>query len=187
MNRLRKKYQKEIVPALKKTWSLKSDLAVPRIQKIVLNVGLKNGAGDKGIAQKTADWLSLIAGQIAVVTQARQAESVFKIRKGDPIGAKVTLRGNRMYAFLDKLITIVLPRVRDFQGVSKKSFDNQGNYTLGFQEQIVFHEVDYDTIDSVRGLELTIVTNTTDKKKAYKLLKSLGMPFTKEDQENKNG
>lgn len=179
-NRLRQKYQKEIVPALKKELNLKQDLAVPKITKIILNTGLKDGAGDKGVAKKVTDWLSLIAGQKAISTKARVAEAAFKIRANDPIGAKATLRGERMYAFLDKLITIVLPRVRDFQGVPKKSFDRQGNYSLGFKEQTVFHEVDYDTIDAVRGLEVTIVTNTTDTKQAFRLLELLGMPFTKE-------
>ena len=120
-NRLRQKYQKEIVPALKKELNLKQDLAVPKITKIILNTGLKDGAGDKGVAKKVTDWLSLIAGQKAISTKARVAEAAFKIRANDPIGAKATLRGERMYAFLDKLITIVLPRVRDFQGVPKKA------------------------------------------------------------------
>jgi len=185
MNRLKHKYQTKIVPALKKELKLGQDLAVPRVTKIVLNLGLKDGAGDKGIAKKVSDWLSLVAGQKAITTKARKAEAAFKIRANDPIGAKATLRGERMYAFLDKLITIVLPRVRDFQGVSKKSFDGQGNYSLGFKEQIVFHEVDYDTIDAVRGLEVTIITNTTDDQKALKLLKLLGMPFTKDNQKDK--
>ena len=179
-NRLRQHYQKEIIPTLKKEFNLKQDLAVPRITKIVINLGLKDGAGDKGVAKKVSDWLSLIAGQKAIVTKARIAESAFKTRIGDPIGAKATLRGERMYAFLDKLIAIVLPRVRDFQGVSRTAFDGRGNYSIGFQEQIVFHEVDYDTIDAARGLEVTIVTNTNDDKKSFRLLELLGMPFTKE-------
>lgn len=187
MNRLRKQYQKEIIPTLKKEWNLKADLAVPKIKKIVINIGLKDGAGDKGITKKVADWLSQIAGQKAIVTKARKAESAFKTRIGDPIGAKATLRGERMYTFLDKLIAIVLPRVRDFQGVPKKSFDGRGNYSIGFKEQIVFHEVDYDTIDAVRGLEVTIVTNTNDDKKAMKLLELLGMPFTKPEAKSKYG
>jgi len=181
MNRLREKYQKEVVPQLKKEFNLKADLAVPRLVKIVINLGLKEGAGDKGVAQKTADWLSLIAGQKAVITRAKVAEAAFKIRQNDPIGAMATLRGERMYQFLDKLISIVLPRVRDFQGVARTSFDGQGNYSLGFAEQIVFHEVDYDTIDSVRGLQVVIVTNAREDKKSLRLLELLGIPF------NKNG
>lgn len=179
MNRLKKQYQQEFIPILKKEFGLKTDLAVPQITKITLNTGLKDGAGDKGISQKVADWLSLIGGQKAIVTKARVAEAVFKTRKGDPIGAMVTLRGERMYAFLDKLVTIVFPRVRDFQGISRTSFDGRGNYSLGFKDQIVFHEVDYDTIDAVRGLQITIVTNTNDNQKALRLLQLLGMPFTK--------
>jgi len=179
MNRLKQKYQKKIIPALKKDWGLKNNLAVPRLEKIVINLGIKEGAGDKGVAQKIADYLSLIAGQKAIITRARKAEAAFKTRKGDPIGVMATLRGERMYVFLDKLIAIVLPRVRDFQGVSRLAFDGQGNYSLGFKEQIVFHEVDYDTIDSIRGLQITIVTNTTDDKKALRLLELMGMPFEK--------
>ncbi len=181
MNRLAKTYQQKIIPAFKKELGLKNNLAVPRIQKIVINLGIKDGAGDKGVTQKIADYISLIAGQKAIITKARVAEAAFKIRKNDPIGVKATLRGDRMYVFLDKLISIVLPRVRDFQGVSRKSFDGRGNYSLGFKEQIVFHEVDYDTIDTIRGLQITIVTNTQDDKKAEKLLELFGMPFTKED------
>jgi len=158
---------------------LKHALAVPRLKKIVINLGIKEGAGDKGVAKKVADWLSLIAGQKAVITRAKRAEAAFKIRLNDPIGAMATLRAERMYQFLDKLISIVLPRVRDFQGVSRTGFDGRGNYSLGLQEQIVFHEVDYDTIDSVRGLEITIVTNAGDDPKALRLLELLGMPWQK--------
>jgi large subunit ribosomal protein L5 len=179
MNRLKKQYQQEFIPILKKEFGLKTDLAVPQITKITLNTGLKDGAGDKGISQKVAEWLSQIAGQKAIITKARIAEATFKTRKGDPIGAMATLRGERMYAFLDKLTTIVFPRVRDFQGISRTSFDGRGNYSLGFKDQLVFHEVDYDTIDAVRGLQITIVTNTNDNQKALRLLELLGMPFTK--------
>jgi large subunit ribosomal protein L5 len=179
MNRLKKQYQQEFIPILKKEFGLKTDLAVPQITKITLNTGLKDGAGDKGISQKVAEWLSQIAGQKAIITKARIAEAAFKTRKGDPIGAMATLRGERMYAFLDKLTTIVFPRVRDFQGISRTSFDGRGNYSLGFKDQLVFHEVDYDTIDAVRGLQITIVTNTNDNQKALRLLELLGMPFTK--------
>jgi large subunit ribosomal protein L5 len=180
MNRLKQKYQKKVIPVLKKEWGLKNDLAVPRVEKILINLGIKDGAGDKGIAQKIADFLSLIAGQKAIITRARKAEAAFKIRKGDPIGVMATLRHQRMYTFLDKLISIVLPQVRDFQGVSRTAFDGRGNYSLGFKEQIVFHEVDYDTIDQIRGLQVTIVTNAGDDKKALRLLELMGMPFEKE-------
>lgn len=180
MNRLREKYRQEILPVLKQELGLTHDLAVPRPVKIVLNVGLKEGAGDKGVAQKVADWLSLIAGQKAVITRAKKAEAAFKTRQNDPIGAKATLRGGRLYQFLDKFMSIVLPRVRDFNGVSRTGFDGRGNYSLGLSEQIVFHEVDYDTIDSVRGLQLTIVTNAGEDQKALRLLELLGMPFSKD-------
>ena len=186
MNRLIKKYQQEIVPTLKKELKLTNNLAVPRVKKIVINLGIKDGAGDKGVTQKIADYISLIAGQKAIITKARIAEAAFKIRKGDPIGVKATLRGERMYTFLDKLVSIVLPRVHDFQGVSRQSFDGRGNYSLGFKEQIVFHEVDYDTIDAVRGLQITIVTNAKDDKKAARLLELFGMPFEKKEEKIKN-
>ena len=179
MNRLKEKYKKEVVPALKKEFNLKADLAVPSLKKIVINLGIKEGAGDKGVAQKVSDWVPQIDGQKAVITRAKQAEAAFKIRQNDPIGAMATLRGERMYQFLDKLISIVLPRVRDFQGISRTGFDGRGNYSLGLREQIVFHEVDYDTIDSIRGLEITIVTNAGDDKKALRLLELLGMPWQK--------
>ena len=180
MNRLKQKYLKEIVPALQKEWRLTNSLAVPRLVKIVVNLGIKEGAGDKGVAQKIATYIALICGQKPIITKARRAEAVFKTRQGDPIGVKATLRGERMYQFLDKLISIVLPRVRDFQGLNRSAFDGRGNYSLGFREQIVFHEVDYDTIDTVRGLQATIVTNSGDDQKTLRLLELFGMPFTKE-------
>ncbi len=182
MNRLKAKYLKEIVPLLKQELNLKHDLAVPRIIKIVLNLGIKEGAGDKGVAKKAAEMLSQIAGQKAVITLAKKAEAAFKTRLNDPIGAMATLRAERMFEFLDKLIGIVLPRMRDFGGVSRTSFDGRGNYSLGFTEQIVFHEVDYDTIDTVRGLQITIVTTAGDNQKALRLLELLSMPFTKNGQ-----
>lgn len=180
MNRLKEKYLKSVRPQLKKELNLKHDLAVPRLVKIVVNIGLKEGAGDKGVAKKVAEWFSLICGQKAVVTQAHQAEASFKIRQNDPIGAMATLRGERMFTFLDKLISIVLPRVRDFQGVSRQAFDGRGNYSLGFKEQIIFPEVTYDTIDQPRGLQVTIVTTAADNHSAWRLLELLGMPFAKE-------
>lgn len=179
MNRLKVKYRQEVVPALRQELKLDNDLAVPRLIKVVLNVGIKEGAGDKGVAKKVADWLSLIAGQKAVTTRARKAEAAFKIQANDLIGAKATLRGERLFAFLDKLISIVLPRVRDFQGISRTGFDGRGNYTLGLTEQTVFHEVDYDTIDSVRGLEITLVTSAGNDQRALRLLELLGLPYGK--------
>ena len=179
MNRLKERYLKEIVPALQKELNLSNVMAVPKVTKVVLNMGIKEGAGDKGVAQKVADQLSLIAGQKALITRARRAEAAFKTRKNDPIGAMATLRGERMYQFLDKLISIVLPRVRDFQGVPATAFDGRGNYSLGFKEQIVFREVDYDTIDQIRGMQVIIVTSAETDKQAKALLTLMGMPFTK--------
>jgi len=179
MNRLKEKYIKKVIPVLKKELKLKNHLAVPRITKIVLNLGIKEGAGDKGIAKKISEYFSLIAGQKAIITKARKPEAAFKTRLGDHIGVKATLRGERLYQFLDKLISIVLPQVRDFQGINRASFDGRGNYSLGFKEQTVFHEVDYDKIDSVRGLQITIVTNTKKDQEALRLLELLGLPFTK--------
>lgn len=179
MNRLKERYLKEIVPALQKELNLSNFMAVPKVTKVVLNMGIKEGAGDKGVAQKVADQLSLIAGQKALITRARRAEAAFKTRKNDPIGAMATLRGERMYQFLDKLIGIVLPRVRDFQGVPATAFDGRGNYSLGFKEQIVFREVDYDTIDQIRGMQVIIVTSAETDKQAKALLTLMGMPFTK--------
>ncbi|MFH0942838.1 MAG: 50S ribosomal protein L5 [Candidatus Beckwithbacteria bacterium] len=185
MNRLQEKYFTTILPALKKELNLTHDLAAPRLEKIVINLGIKEGAGDKGVAKKISDYMSLIAGQKAVVTKARKAEAAFKIRQGDHIGVMATLRGDRMYVFLDKLISLVLPQVRDFKGVSKTAFDGHGNYSLGFQEQIIFPEIDYDTIDQTRGFQVTIVTSTSDQKQALRLLELLGLPFTKEDPQPK--
>jgi len=181
MNRLQEKYFKTIVPALKKEFKLTHDLAVPRLKKIVINLGIKDGAGDKGVAKKVSDYISLIAGQKAIITKARKAEAAFKIRQGDHIGVMATLRGERMYAFLDKLVSIVLPQVRDFKGISRTSFDGRGNYSLGFQEQVIFPEVSYDTIDQTRGFQITIVTSTDNNQQAFRLLELLGMPFTKEE------
>jgi large subunit ribosomal protein L5 len=180
MNRLQEKYFTTIIPALKKELKLQHDLAVPRMKKIVINMGIKEGAGDKGVAKKISDYLSLIAGQKAIVTKARKAEAAFKIRQGDHIGVMATLRGDRMYAFLDKLISLVLPQVRDFKGISKTSFDGRGNYSLGFKEQIIFPEISYDTIDQTRGFQVTLVTSAADNQTALKLLELLGLPFTKE-------
>ncbi|MFA4858988.1 MAG: 50S ribosomal protein L5 [Candidatus Margulisiibacteriota bacterium] len=179
MNRLQEKYFTTIIPALKKELKLQHDLAVPRMKKIVINLGIKEGAGDKGVAKKISDYLSLIAGQKAIVTKARKAEAAFKIRQGDHIGVMATLRGDRMYAFLDKLISLVLPQVRDFKGVSRTSFDGRGNYSLGFKEQIIFPEISYDTIDQTRGFQVTLVTSAADNQTALKLLELLGLPFTK--------
>lgn len=155
-----------------------------RVEKVVVNIGIGEAAHNKEIIEATSRDLAAITGQKPVIRRARKAISGFKIKKGDPIGLKVTLRGKRMKAFLTKLFTIVLPRLKDFQGVSLKSFDGHGNYSLGIPEQIVFPEIDYSKIDKIRGLEITIVTNTGSDEKAKELLESLGMPFARIKEKN---
>lgn len=177
---LQQKYKEEIVPVLISEFDIKNIMAVPKVTKIVLNIGLKEAAHDKGILDKTVAWFEAISGQKAKVTKAKTSIANFKLRENDPVGMTVTLRGSRMYDFMTKLFTIVLPRVRDFQGVSLTAFDKSGNYTLGMPEQIVFPEVDYTKIDKVRGLEITFVNSAADTKQAYRLLELLGMPFKKE-------
>ncbi len=173
------KYNKEILPVLMKEFNLKNKFAIPKLSKIVVNVGLGEALTDKNIIDKVSKQLAIICGQKPSVTVARRSISSFKLRAGSPIGLKVTLRGKRMYDFLLKLISIVFPRVRDFRGINPKSFDNQGNYSLGFTEQTIFPEISFDQVDKVRGLEITLVTSTKDIKKAYRLLELLGMPFAK--------
>ncbi|OGD63834.1 50S ribosomal protein L5 [Candidatus Beckwithbacteria bacterium RBG_13_42_9] len=180
MDRLYQEYQKKIVPALQKELKKTNYLAVPRVEKVIVNVGIGDLARDKKTREKSEKTIMLITGQKPQLRLAKKAIADFKIRRGDVIGLKVTLRSKRAFEFLDKLFSIVLPRVRDFQGVSSKGFDGSGNYTLGLTEQVIFPEVDYDTIDRVRGLEITIVTNTKDDKEARTLLKALGMPFEKD-------
>lgn len=180
MNRLQEKYQKEAVPVLEKEFKFKNDLAVPRVEKVVINVGIGEITHDKGALEKAINSLAAITGQKPLVCQAKKAIADFKIRQGNVIGLKVTLRRKRMYQFLDKLFSLVLPLVRDFQGVKRTAFDDQANYTLGLQEQVIFPEVDYDKIDKVRGMEISIVTSTKDKKQALRLLELMGMPFAKE-------
>ncbi len=185
MNRLKKSYQKNVIPKLKKELGQKNDHAVPRLVKIVINVGISQEQNQQEALKNMADQLALITGQQPVVTKAKQSIAGFKLRAGDPIGLKVTLRGNRMYDFFDKLISIALPRVRDFQGTKRKAFDGQGNYSIGLSEQLIFPEVNYDKIDKVRGFEITIVTSTSDNENATRLLELLGMPFEKIPSETK--
>ncbi|RME89430.1 MAG: 50S ribosomal protein L5 [Anaerolineae bacterium] len=180
MNRLREKYQNEVVPALLKAFGYKNVMQVPRIEKVVVNIGLGEALDNpKAIEAATAD-LMTITGQRPVLTKARKSIAAFKLREGRIIGAKVTLRGERMWAFLDRLMNIALPRVRDFRGVSPNSFDGHGNYTLGLRDQLVFPEIDYDKIDKLRGMEITIVTTAQTDDQARALLQLLGMPFRKE-------
>lgn len=185
MSSLKQKYQKEIAPRLAREFGLKNILAVPRVIKVVVSVGLGEAVQDKSVIEIVTRDLAVITGQKPKVTRARRSEAAFKLRAGDPIGLMVTLRGERTYGFLEKLFKIVLPRVRDFQGVALKGFDGQGNYSLGLKEQIVFPEIDYGKVTKIRGLEITIVTNTGDDEKAKGLLELMGMPFEKSNIKNK--
>src|SRR5437879_4323975 len=181
MERLQEYYQKEIVKKLKDRFNYKSVMQVPRISKITLNMGLGEAMDDKKVITSGVADLEKIAGQKPVITLARKSIAGFKVRENWPIGCKVTLRGKRMYEFLDRLITIALPRVRDFRGLSIKSFDGRGNYSLGFKEQIVFPEVEYDKVDTLRGLDITITTSAKNDKEAQGLLEAFSFPFKEKD------
>ncbi|NTW97471.1 MAG: 50S ribosomal protein L5 [Oscillochloris sp.] len=175
--RLREKYLSEIVPALMQEFKYTSVMQVPRLTKVVLNVGVGEAVtNSKALDAAVAD-LTTITGQKPVITKAKKSIASFKLREGMSIGTMVTLRSERMYDFLDRLVHLALPRIRDFRGVSRRSFDGRGNYSLGLREQIVFPDIDYDKIDKIRGLEVVIVTTATDDEQAYALLKRLGMPF----------
>ena len=179
MNRLKERYQKEIIPALYKQLDLMNIMQVPTPKKVVVNIGLGEAMDNpKALEAAVAD-LTAITGQKPIITKARKSIANFKLREGRAIGAKVTLRGERMWSFLDRLMNIVLPRVRDFRGVSPDAFDGRGNYTLGLREQLIFPEIEYDKIDKVRGMEITIVTNAPSDDQAAALLQMLGMPFRK--------
>ena len=175
--RLRKKYIDEIVPVLKEKLQYKSLMQVPKIKKISINQGLGASVNDKKLIQHGIDELSLITGQKAVATKAKASISNFKLREGMPIGVKVTLRGNIMYEFLDRLISVALPRVRDFRGLNDRGFDGNGNYTLGVKEQIIFPEISIDKINKVTGMNITIVIDSNSNKDSFELLKAFGMPF----------
>lgn len=176
--RLKEKYQNEVVPALKEQFQYKSIMQVPRISKICINRGIGSAVADKKLVDNGVDELTIIAGQKAVPTKAKNSISNFKLREGMPIGARVTLRGDRMYEFLDRLMTIALPRVRDFRGISDKGFDGRGNYTLGVKEQIIFPEISIDKIKSISGMDITLVTTASNDEESYALLKAFGLPFT---------
>ncbi len=179
MESLQEQYQKEIKVKLAKEFGLKNLMAVPSLEKIVVSMGLGQASQDKGLIEKASEDLEVITGQKPKVTKARMAIAGFKLRKGDPIGLMVTLRGQRMYNFLEKLTRIVLPRVRDFHGVPLSGFDGHGNYNLGMAEQVVFPEIDYAKVDKVRGLQITMVTTAKDDAQAKRLLEELGVPFEK--------
>jgi large subunit ribosomal protein L5 len=177
MTRLEQAYKETIAPALTEQFSYKSAMEVPRLQKITLNMGLGEAVGDKKIIEKATADLASISGQKPVVRLARKSIAGFKIRDGWPIGAKVTLRRQHMYEFLDRLITIAIPRIRDFRGLNARSFDGRGNYSMGVKEQIIFPEIDYDKIDAIRGLDITFTTSAKTDDEARALLKSFNFPF----------
>lgn len=175
--RLADKYKKDVVPALQKRFSYKSVMQVPRLEKICLNRGVNGAVNDKKLIDIALDEMTQITGQKAVATMSKKDISNFKLRKNMPIGTRVTLRGEKMYEFLDRFISTALPRVRDFKGVNEKSFDGRGNYTLGITEQIIFPEVDIDKVNKITGMDITFVTTAGTNEEAYELLKELGMPF----------
>ncbi len=177
--RLKERYISEITPALIKKFNYKTVMQVPRVEKVVINMGLGEAVQNTKILDSAVADIQLIAGQKPVITRAKKSIAGFKLRGGMPIGAKVTLRGERMYHFIDKLVNLSLPRVRDFRGVSSKSFDGRGNYTLGLKEQLMFPEIDYDKIDKIRGMDVVFVTTAKTDEEAFELLSQLGMPFKK--------
>ncbi len=179
MNRLQKKYNEEIVPSLREKYNYKSVMAIPKLEKIVVNMGVGDATNNSKLLDAAASDLKAITGQQPIVTKAKKAVANFKVRQGQGIGCKVTLRGDNMYNFLDKLISITLPRVRDFRGISPKSFDGRGNYTLGLTEQLIFSEIDYDKVVKVRGMDIVFVTTAHTNEEALDLLKGFGMPFKK--------
>ncbi|SIT91129.1 50S ribosomal protein L5 [Pontibacter indicus] len=176
--RFKEKYQKEVVPALKEKFQYKNVMQVPKITKISINKGIGAAVADKKLVDIGVEELTIISGQKAVATIAKKSVSNFKLREGMPIGARVTLRGQRMYEFMDRLLTIALPRVRDFRGVNDKGFDGRGNYTLGVKEQIIFPEISIDKIKAISGMDITFVTTAQTDEESYELLKAFGMPFT---------
>jgi len=181
MNRMQEKYNNEVVPALRKTFDLKNVMQVPRIQKVVVNIGMGEAMDNPKAMEAAVGDLTTITGQKPVQTKARKSIANFKLREGRLIGTKVTLRGDRMWAFLDRLMNTALPRVRDFRGVSGNAFDGRGNYTLGLRDQLIFPEIEYDKIDKLRGMEVTIVTTAKDDDQARTMLQLLGMPFSKKE------
>ena len=179
MNRLEKEYKEIIVPSLTEKYNYKSVMAVPKLDKIVVNMGVGDATSNSKLIDAACEDLKTITGQKPIITRAKKAIAGFKVREGQAIGCKVTLRGDNMYNFLDKLISITLPRVRDFRGISPKSFDGRGNYTLGLTEQLIFSEIDYDKVVKVRGMDIVFVTTAKTNEEALDLLKGFGMPFKK--------
>jgi len=180
MTRLKEKYTKEVVPALKKEFGYKNVMAVPKIHKVVVNMGLGEATANAKIIETGADELARITGQKPVTRRSKKSIAQFKVRKGQPVGTMVTLRGERMYVFLDKLFNIVLPRIRDFRGLNRKSFDGRGNYNLGLREQLVFPEIDFDKVDKARGMDIVIVTTARNDEEATEFLTQMGLPLQKQ-------
>ena len=177
MSRLKEKYAKEVAPALKKEFGYANVMAIPRVSKVIINMGLGEATSNAKIVDTAADELSKITGQKAAVRRAKKSIAAFKVRQGMPVGAMVTLRGERMYEFLDRLIGIALPRVRDFKGISAKGFDGRGNFTMGLRDQLIFLEIDYLKVDKARGMNVSVATTAKTDEEARKLLQLLGMPF----------
>ena len=179
MNRLKDKYLKEVVPSLKDKYNYKSIMEVPKLEKIVINIGAGDATSNSKLLEAAVNDLAKISGQKPVITKAKKSIAGFKVREGQAIGCKVTLRGDNMYNFVDKLISISLPQVRDFRGVSSKAFDGRGNYTLGIKDQLIFSEIDYDDVVKVRGMDIVFVTTAKSNEESYDLLNGLGIPFRK--------
>ena len=179
MNRLKEKYLNEVVPSLMNKYNYKSKMEVPKLEKIVINIGVGDATSNSKLLDAAVADLAKLSGQKPVVTKAKKSIAGFKVREGQPIGCKVTLRGENMYNFMDKLISISLPRVRDFRGVSPKAFDGRGNYTMGIKEQLIFSEIDYDEIVKVRGMDIVFVTTAKTNEESFDLLNGLGIPFKK--------
>ena len=175
--RLKERYQKEVAPALAKEFNIQNPMAIPRLEKIVINMGMGEAVSNARLLDTATDELAAISGQKPVVTKAKKSIAAFKLRQGMSIGVMVTLRGDRMYEFLDRFVSIALPRVRDFRGVSPKAFDGRGNYTLGIRDQLIFPEIDFNKVDKARGMNISIVTTARNDEQARSLLRGLGMPF----------
>lgn len=178
MDRLKEKYLKEVVPALTEQFGYKNVMEIPKIEKVVINMGVGEAVGNPKVLDSAVADLTLIAGQKPVLTRAKKSLAAWKLREGMPIGAKVTLRGERMYQFMDKFMNVALPRVRDFRGISAKAFDGRGNYSLGLKEQLIFPEIEYDKVDKLRGMNIIVVTTAKTDEEARALLKLMGMPFS---------
>lgn len=177
MNRLKEKYLKEVLPKLQEEFSLKNQYAVPNVTKIVISIGLGEAKDNSGVIEKVKTYVTALSGQAPVINKAKKSIAAFKVSEGQTVGVMVTLRGEKMYSFLDKLMNVVMPKIRDFKGISDKSFDSKGNLNLGLKEQTIFPEVDYKTVDKTRGMAVTIVTTATGSAQGKRLLELMGMPF----------